>query len=63
MTAQEFNDWIEKRGISGREAARQLGLSKGTVVRYRATGAPLVVALACAALDADLSPWGKDDDD
>lgn len=57
MTAAGFEAWMARMGWSGREAARQLGVSKDSVVRYRREGAPLLVALACAALAAGLGPW------
>ncbi|MWB77948.1 hypothetical protein GLS40_07935 [Pseudooceanicola sp. 216_PA32_1] len=62
MTAEDFNAWLAKEGISGREAARRLDVSKNTVVRYRQTGAPGYIALACAALSYGLPPWRKIDD-
>lgn len=63
MTAEDFNDWLDKTGLSGLEAARQLGVAKNSVVKYRREGAPLHVALACSAIYHKLSPWriGHDD--
>ncbi len=63
MTAEDFNDWLEKSGLSGLAAARQLGVAPNTVVKYRREGAPLHIALACSALYARLKPWVKDHDD
>lgn len=57
MTADDFEAWQDGMGLSGLEAARRLGLAKNSVVRYRAEGAPVTVALACAALAAGLGPW------
>lgn len=62
MTAEDFNAWLALRGISGREAARQLGVSNDTVTRYKRAGAPLYIALACAAISFGLPPWRKAED-
>ncbi len=59
MTADDFNAWLDLRGISGREAARQLGVSNDTVTRYKRAGAPLHIALACSAICHGLPPWRK----
>ncbi|OQC18922.1 MAG: hypothetical protein BWX69_03140 [Planctomycetes bacterium ADurb.Bin069] len=64
MRAADFEAWITRMGWSGLEAARRLGTSKNSVVRYRREGAPLTVALACAALAAGLGPWkGEPEED
>lgn len=60
ITAEQFQNWMMQMGFSGREAARQLGTADNTVITYRNKGAPLYIALACAALAADLPPWGKE---
>lgn len=62
MTALQFEAWLEHMGWSGLEAARRLGLSKDTVTKYKRHGAPITVALACAALASGLPPWTGDDD-
>ena len=62
MLAQDFEDWLTHMGFSGREAGRQLGLSKDTVLKYRKEGCPLYVALACAALAFNLPPWRQNND-
>lgn len=59
MTSEDFNNWLTERGFSGLEAARQLGVSKNTVVKYRRVGAPLYIGLACAAISNSLAPWGN----
>lgn len=57
MTAEDFNLWLTHTGLSGLEAAKRLGISKNTVVKYRRTGTPLHIALACAALASGIKPW------
>jgi len=57
MSASEFAEWLKAMKISGAEAARQLGITPNTITRYRRTGAPLVVALACSALFHRLGEW------
>lgn len=59
MTKDEFNAWLELMGFSGLEAARQLGLAKNSVVKYRSEGAPEYIRLACQALAAQ---HGRDGD-
>lgn len=59
MSGEDFSAWIEHMGYSGREAARQLGLANDSVVKYKREGAPLHVALACAALAFGLPPWKR----
>lgn len=50
MSAEEFEAWLEEMGFSGLEAAKRLGVSKNSVVKYRTEGAPGYIRLACAAL-------------
>lgn len=57
MTADHFRAWLREMDISAAEAARQLGVHPNTVTHYKAKGAPLAVALACAALYHRLRPW------
>lgn len=59
MTAEAFDKWLQTMGISASEAARRLGVHRNTVTRFRRKGAPMVVALACAALFHRLEAWGK----
>ena len=54
MLPEDFDAWLETMGFSGPESAHRLGLAKDAVVRYRRTGPPLSIALACAALAAGL---------
>lgn len=57
MTADDFNAWLDHMGWSMRKASIELGVSKNTIPRYREDGAPLHIALACAALTHGLPPW------
>jgi hypothetical protein len=59
MTALDFNAWLEHMAWSGLEAARQLDVSKNSITAYKRKGAPLHIALACAALAENLEPWRK----
>ncbi len=59
MLPEDFDAWLETMGFSGPESAHRLGLAKDAVVRYRRTGPPLSIALACAALAAGLDPRKK----
>lgn len=59
MTAQDFENWLDHMGLKGAGAARALGLAPNSVVKYRREGAPLTVALACAALAFGLPPWSR----
>lgn len=57
MTADDFNAWLTHMGLTGRKAARQLGVADNTIVKYRREGAPEYIALACAALAFGLPAW------
>lgn len=57
MKGEEFTAWMAAQGLNDSSAARALEISRTTVIKYKAGGAPLVVALACAALAAGLEPW------
>lgn len=50
MTAVAFNAWLAAMKITGSEAGRLLGVSPNTITRYRQTGGPRMLGLACAAL-------------
>jgi hypothetical protein len=58
MTGATLQRWRKKRKLSERGACLVLGLSRGALRNFEAAGAPLYIALACAALDANLSPVG-----
>lgn len=66
MTPADLRAWQAQMGLTGREAARRLGVSQATYQDWttgksRTTGKPVTpsrtVALACAALAAGLEPW------
>lgn len=57
MTGRAFNAWMDAAGFTDSEAARQLGTAPSTIARYRADGGPALLALACSAISAGLSPW------
>lgn len=66
MTPSDLRAWQQAMGISGREAARRLGVSPATYQDWvtgtsRTSGRPIklppLLGLACAALAAGLEPW------
>ncbi|UXU73689.1 MULTISPECIES: hypothetical protein [unclassified Paracoccus (in: a-proteobacteria)] len=62
MTADDFNDWLDRTGLSGLQAAEALGIAKNSVVKYRREGAPRHIALACTAIYHNLGAWRKGHD-
>ena len=67
MTHEDFKNWRNKMGPTQQQAADVLGLSKATIENYdkgvrREDGRPVViprvVALACAAIEHKLAPFG-----
>ena len=66
LTPADLRAWQSHMGISGREAARRLGVSPGTYQDWvtgtsRTTKKPIalppMLGLACAALAAGLGEW------
>jgi hypothetical protein len=57
MTPAAFNAWLSHMGLNDTEIARRLGCTRNSVASWRAHGAPLYIALACAALSNGLKPW------
>ena len=66
MTPADLRAWQAHMGISGRDAARRLGVAPGTYQDWvtgtsRTTKKPItlppLVGLACAALAAGLQAW------
>jgi transcriptional regulator with XRE-family HTH domain len=57
MTAADFNAWLSKTGLSDAEIARRLGCARNSIAAWRASGAPLYIALAAAAISYGLPPW------
>jgi transcriptional regulator with XRE-family HTH domain len=62
MPAAALRAWRTEMGLAERDAAERLGMSRGGLRNAEADGAPLYIALACAALKANLMPYGQDDD-
>lgn len=61
MAGQLLGAWRAEMGLSERDAARRLGMSRGGLRNAEADGAPLYIAYACAALINDIEPYGIDD--
>ncbi len=68
MTPEQFKHWRKGMNFTQKQAADELGLSKATVENYdkgsrredgRQVIIPRTVALACAALKHNLTPWGE----
>lgn len=57
MTPDDLRVWQSQMGYTYDTAAAALGVSRATYARYLQGGAPLVVALACAALVAGIKPF------
>ena len=62
MTAEAFKPWLWACKNTGllrfdAAAAKGLGVHVNTVVKYKQSGAPVMVALACAALYRRIEPW------
>jgi hypothetical protein len=61
MTPQDFDAWTQwmkaKHGWTDRQCAIRLDCGRNQIARWRTLGAPLYIALACAALDRDVPPW------
>ena len=60
MNALTFRAWLKEMDFTDAAAAKALGIgSRNTIAKYRAEGAPLHIALACAALAEGLEPWER----
>lgn len=60
MTAESFTAWRDRLGFSKADAARELGLSRNTIIKFENGGAeiPRHIALACAAIERRIPPLG-----
>lgn len=60
MSASDFATWMDRMGFKSNDtAAEALGVgSRNTIAKYRKDGAPLYIALACAALINNIPPYG-----
>ena len=56
MSAKAVRVWRETHGMSGRAAAEALGYSRNALRVCEEHGAPLHIALACAAISAGIKP-------
>lgn len=61
MSPADFSAWVAHMKAtqrwSARECARQLGCGVNQIARWRESGAPLYIGLACAALIFGLPSW------
>ena len=62
MTPNQFTAWLAEMKSAGlarsdAECGRLLGRSADQIVRYKQTGADMVIALACRALLHRLEPY------
>lgn len=57
MTPEDVKHWQKKMGFTYEAAADALGVNRATFGNYVKRGAPLTVALACAALAAGLKGY------
>jgi hypothetical protein len=57
MTAESMRLWLSEMGISAAEGAKLLGVHPNTMTKYKTEGAPVHIALACAALYHRIKPW------
>lgn len=69
ITADQFNRWRLKHGMSVAACARRLGVSPSSVNLYEAGERdgreviiPLTVSLAMAAIENNLEPYGDEND-
>jgi hypothetical protein len=63
MTAEDFRRWLDAMKAAGKadndgQCGALLGLTKNTIATMKAKGADLRTALACAALIANIPPYG-----
>lgn len=63
MSPEAFIAWQALTGLSGIEAARRLGKTPHTIVRWRQHGIPPgeapAIALAMSAVAKGLEPWPR----
>jgi transcriptional regulator with XRE-family HTH domain len=61
MPGATLRAWRAEMGLSECDAAARLGMSRGGLRNAEALGAPLYIALACAAVIRKLEPYGVDE--
>ena len=59
MTAEDFQAFIDHMGVSEREIARVLELSRNSVAKYKREGAKADIDFACAALAVGIPRWSE----
>lgn len=61
MNGEEFKTWRKGQNLTQQEAADALGVTKRSVQLWEADERPIsrTVALACAAVQAGLAPFGE----
>ncbi len=59
MTGEDFTAWLAHMELSDAATARLLGISRNTVVKYKAEGTPEHFGWACAALAFGLQQWKR----
>lgn len=57
MTAHDFIEWLDVMWLSDKEAAQRLFVSVEEIQRFKYEGASRTIALACAAIAADVPTW------
>lgn len=64
MTPNQFTEWRVKMGLSKSAAADAIGVSRNMPQKYESGGAliPTYVALACAAYEKQIPPYGDKND-
>jgi len=65
MDASTFSAWVAymkaTRGWSDKDCTERLGCGINQVARWRRTGAPHYIGLACASLALDIPAWTAQD--
>lgn len=59
MSAADYCAWQDAMGLSDAAAARKLGASTSSIVRYREKGGSATLGLACAAVASGLPSWSR----
>lgn len=61
MSAVQFRAWLRAMNYSGAAAAKALGVSPATIVKYQREGAPAAIRMACRVIyprqDDAVFPW------
>ncbi len=61
MSAKQFQAWLRAMNYTGAAAAKALGVSPATIVKYQREGAPASIRMACRVVypkqDEAIFPW------